>query len=111
MYDSIEDKLATIRFTKNWNNKLNAQYFTTIRKAKDYFKVGHCYRIICPGITPFVVRIHDKTTRTFNKIGDFTLLTDTGMDRPTSYILFNSMYPGFDVDGELFDVLLLERVQ
>ncbi len=33
--------MSTLRFSKNWNNKLDCDCFTTIRQPNPYYKIGN----------------------------------------------------------------------
>lgn len=36
---------STIKFSKNWNNKLACPFYTTIRRDSEKYKVGTIYRV------------------------------------------------------------------
>lgn len=73
----------TIKFTYNWNNKLDCRAFTTLRKANErYWKIGETYKVyIKDGKScRFIGSAMLKAKRSFhlNKINNFVSYLDTG---------------------------------
>lgn len=75
-----------IEFNKNWNNKLDNIFFTTIRKwtpYKDDFyhgKIGKVFGVNLNGIFYTSAILNDVRTERLNKIDDYLLICDTGSD-------------------------------
>jgi len=74
-----------IRFTKNWNNKLDQKYFSTIRKfTKDkYFYYiehkGEVFDVILNGKKHCEAKLVSVEERKFVDIPDALIMTDTGL--------------------------------
>jgi hypothetical protein len=107
--------MKAIRFTKNWNGKLNNRVFTTIRKCKsddDYYgtKVGTVFNVVHNDTVIFNARLVSASKYSFARIPEELKAVDTGRsDKADWYAIFESFYGKFD-DADLFDVLLFEKV-
>lgn len=84
--------MTRITFTKNWNNKLNCNYFTTIRKDTGYHTqfVGKQYDVIlkekpfCKAKLDRVIQLKDMCDSYLDAI----LKIDTALEREDSEKLF-----------------------
>lgn len=83
-----------IKFSQNWNKKLNCQAFTTIRRPSAFWVVGREYRIYLNGV-------HVKDAKLIEIIhGDPRTLTetmarlDTGYDKRETLDILAKMYNG-----------------
>jgi hypothetical protein len=89
-----------IKFSENWNNKLNNNIFTTIRgwnkDKEDYYKklVGSEFEIVLNGKVQEdfkKVRLIDSEIIEFSKISRHTLMLDTGQsDFAEIFNIFNN---------------------
>ena len=92
--------MQTIKFSKNWNNKLDNDYFTTIRlynKDKfDYyynlFEKKEDVMILLNDKEKCIVKIVDIEVRLIRDIPDWSVMVDVGADRMTFEKLMESMY-------------------
>lgn len=107
--------MKAIRFTKNWNGKLNQRIFTTIRKCKaneDYYgeKAGNVFSVLLAGFAPFNARLISAKRYRFEQIPDELLALDTGHTDPKAAIaVFESFYGAFPRTDQFY-ILLFERV-
>ena len=84
--------MPRITFSKNWNNKLNCEYFTTIRKDTGYHSrfLGKEYDIILNG-KPFCKATLDRAIQIKgmeDSYLDIILKIDTAMTRYDAEMLF-----------------------
>lgn len=92
--------MKTLKFSQNWNNKLDCDYFTTIRlynKEKydyyfDIFKNKEEIAILLNNKEKCIARIVDIEVRLMRDISDFSVMVDVGADRHTFEMLMSSMY-------------------
>ena|SRR3990167_5890676 len=77
-----------IKFTKDWNNKLQCRVFTTIRKfdLKKYIyyqnKINEVFDVEVAGIVRFQARLCSVKWENLNEVEPFLLFLDTGEDDP-----------------------------
>lgn len=87
-----------IKFNKNYNNKLNCEFFTTIRPKKEKYKVGEFFIMSCPGIQDFMAEIISVSEYpNLASFSELELANDTGLDDYDKIVkLFESFYSNFD---------------
>ena len=72
----------TIRFSYNWNNKLDNKAFTTIRLHNpNKYIVGNEYNVEINGKQKGVAFLQDKRTLGINQLNDFICYLDTGYNK------------------------------
>lgn len=92
--------MNSIKFSQNWNNKLDCSYFTTIRiytKEKwdyyyDLFDSKEEVAVLLKEKIKCVGKIVDIEIRLLKDISDFSVMVDAGVDRLTFEQLMESMY-------------------
>ena len=92
--------MKTIKFSNNWNKKLDNDYFTTIRlysKEKfdyyyDLFERKEDVAILLKEQEKSIAKIVDIEVRLMRDIPDFSVMVDVGADRMTFNNLMSSMY-------------------
>jgi len=89
-----------LKFSKNWNNKLYGNYFTTIRINSDKYKIGRKFNVFVSNseIVPFKVVCVQKLVFLFNDIPQLLMNLDTGLERAAAIEVFKSFY------GDKFDI-------
>lgn len=104
----------TIKFSTNWNGKLNNHYFTTIRLSNPRkYQVGKDYAIeLRQVIQKHPVQLISKKTFTLDKINDFIAYIDTGYPPDKAKEMLCNMYKHkvTDIDNTQFDMLLLKKL-
>lgn len=90
-----------IKFSKNWNNKLNNTYFTTIRlhtlDKYYYYKgaINETFDILLKGVSLKQVELISMRLITIAKLCTLDLnYTDAGLNSEDFYILMSRMYSG-----------------
>lgn len=103
--------METVKFSYNWNNKLNCKAFTTLRLHNPRKYIPGVQYLITDGKHQFVAVL--KTLRTFgiNHLNDFVCHIDTGYDRQQTISILRRMYPKMDLDTTLFDYCLFVKVE
>lgn len=86
-----------IRFTKNWNNKLFCDCFTSIRLDQDKYQVGIQYdaTLTTPDGKAILIKYVTcvtKTVLTIDQITDAMAWVDTGMNADKCRAMIKKMY-------------------
>lgn len=81
------DKI-TVRFNANYNKKLYANYFTTIRKVDSFIMVGGIYDIELKGKSVLLAQCIDIEIVKFHEIPQNLVMLDTGISYAESLDLF-----------------------
>lgn len=99
----------TIKFSYNWNNKLDCSAFTTIRlhQPKKYI-VGQDYEIYLKA--PFcIAKIVAIKQFKISQMNEFMAMIDTGYSVQETIEIIKKMYPNIDYENQLFDFILLQK--
>jgi hypothetical protein len=102
-----------IRFSQNWNNKLNGEYFTTIRRYNpEKYAVGEVYHITMKTKTRWFTDFGNAVAVDVKKImgrdfNEFICGLDTGYSVKDTKVIFRRMYGDIDVDNTAFSFMLL----
>lgn len=103
-----------IKFTRNWNNKLNNDYFTTIRLADvKRFYVGKTLEVILND-KHFCYTEIIKTYECFlDDLKDLICYMDTGYNAVTAKAMFRRMYESQNIDfkRKKNQVILLKKIK
>jgi len=98
----------TIRFSYNWNNKLDNKAFTTIRLHNpNKYIVGNEYNVEINGKQKGVAFLQDKRTLGINQLNDFICYLDTGYNKQQTIGMLQRMYKNMNIQTALFDFCLL----
>ena len=102
-----------LKFSRNWNNKLNNDYFTTIRIADiKRFYVGKTMEIQLND-THFCYTEIVKTYECFlDELKDLICYIDTGYNAATAKGMFRRMYEAQNIDfsQKKIQVILLKKL-
>lgn len=103
-----------IEFSTNWNKKLYAHYFTTIRLT-NYAKyhVGGLFKIIKKEDYLFDALIVSIRYCKIDDLPEFTCYTDTGYPKAETIKMLKQMYSKKNIDWntQLLSIILLESLQ
>ena len=104
-----------IEFSKNWNNKLLCDIFTTIRPAHKSYNIGIDFDIRI-GVTHFcyakVLKSEIKTLKEIISSGAHFF--DTGLNEKEFFILMSNMYskkPWWKSEDTEMKLIFLQKVQ
>lgn len=109
--------IRRIRFSKNWNNKLDCLAFTTIRLSDDKtYIVGEVYEIwedVDDGsVFKGTAELKQKRKEYKNDLDQMTCFLDTGMNAGKTKELLDRIYPAKSKGkNPLLDILLLVWVK
>jgi hypothetical protein len=97
-----------IKFTQNWNNKLNNKAFTTIRLHNpNKYIIGRLYNIELKGVVIGEAVLKNKRTLTMSQLNDFICYLDTGYNLGQTISILERMYSGINLKNASFDFCLL----
>ena len=101
-----------IKFSHNWNNKLNNEYFTTIRKytdAKfDYYKdkVGEVFSVLLKGKEICKAELISVEMKNFDNIPEALFIIDTGTET------YKNVFGMFGiVDTDIVIILVFRKIR
>lgn len=111
--------MEIISFSKNWNNKLNCDCFTTIRLSSLKYIEGHIYECVLVKKngenvtieTKGIFKLESKKTIKLNQINNTMARLDTGYDIIETINIFKKMYKDKNIDwaNQKLDYLLLVK--
>jgi hypothetical protein len=101
-------KEPVIKFSYNWNNKLDNHAFTTIRIHRPQkYKVGNNYRIDLNGETKGRAIMQDIRVLKIEQLNEFICRLDTGCNRQETLHILQRIYSSVDFKSVVFDFCLL----
>ena len=99
----------TIRFSRNWNNKLDCNVFSTIRRAgKRRYEIGEYYRIEQSEKT-FWARCESVTLIKLSEITEEIALLDSGLSLDDFKVVMKRMHSGITDDTYFYYIILRRR--
>ena len=107
----------SVRFSYNWNNKLDCKAFTTIRIRDDVkYVVGEIYNVYLeeknkPSIWLGTVELKHKRRDRKNELDAFTAYLDTGYSAAETRKILERMYKVKPESDLLLDVILMVWVK
>jgi len=97
-----------IRFSFNWNGKLNNRAFTTIRiHNPNKYTIGKTYQIELNGKPNGKATLQDKRVLRVDQLNRFICYLDTGYSQTETMNILKRMYKTIDLQTALFDFCLL----
>lgn len=106
--------IKEIRFSYNWNNKLNCKLFTTLRRFnQEKYQAGEIYHIILKNrdrwVTDFgrAVAVDVKAIKGAD-LNEFICGLDTGYSVKETKVILCRMYKSDSVEKMLFSLILLK---
>lgn len=101
--------MKEINYSKNWNNKLNCLYHTTIRLYNDEWKVGEKVMIKKNNELCFRGTIIKIGTFFLNELKEITAYLDTGKSLAETKEIIKKIYPNKDFSKEKLMILLIKN--
>lgn len=86
-----------LKFSYNWNNKLDCKGFTTLRLS-NRFKPDQEYRIMLKGVRVCDARVVDVKRFLLHEINDWIAYIDTGYDANECKEIIKKMYKKYDIN-------------
>lgn len=84
--------MNSIKFSQNWNKKLNCQAFTTIRKPSNFWILGNTYHVILSGIIIKEAKLIAISNVDPALISETTARLDTGFSKYEMLELLKKMH-------------------
>ncbi len=106
------NNIKDLKFSHNWNNKLNATAFTTLRlHVPGRFFVGQKVRVTLKGQSRGIYSIKAIKRLTINKLNDYIAFIDTGYSLTECIKIIKTMYSKQNINWEtqLLDFPLLVK--
>lgn len=103
--------MRSLNFFKNYNNKLDCEYYTSIRPAAAGYMGGERLEVFKGEKKQHEATVVGIRQFTFDKLNDFITCLDAGVTLPHFKALFKGFYPDFDFENEAVVMLLLKRLQ
>lgn len=102
-----------IKYSTNWNNKLDCDSFTTIRLHSNKYQVGKEYTVNLKGKDLKRVKIVDKKVLLLNDINEFIAQIDTGYSRQKCIDIIKKMYHNLNLnwDTQKIDFILQQTIK
>ena len=102
-----------IKFSHNWNNKLNCDSYSSLRVANsDKYKIGELYDIYLSSVKIHVAVLIDIIELpSVYYITQFVAHLDTGLSYVETIQIINECYPDVDLIKEPFYLILLKVVK
>ena len=110
----IHYDMETIRFNKNWNQKLCCDNYTTIRLHSNKFYVGNILETVCKTdnseIKEMAKVVYVRSYR-LNDIPEEVFWTDCGMSKEHAIQMIEKMYLKYNIHihSAKWDVMVLQH--
>ena len=100
-----------LKFSYNWNNKLQCDVFTTIRLATGKYKLNETYEVDLKGVHLCNATVIDVQVITIDQLKPWIAYLDTGYNLKETKEILYKMYPNADWHTQLIAVILCKRIQ
>ena len=90
-------KPKNLKFSYNWNNKLNCKAWTTLRKRTDKYKVGELYDVYLKNQYMGKAELISITKTSSPKLNAYVCYLDTGYGVAQTQQILKRMYKRDDV--------------
>lgn len=87
--------MKTLKFTYNWNNKLDCDCYTTIRLS-NFYNINDLIFVEMKGRETEQCKIIGKIKTKIDKLTELVSLLDTGYSRMNTIGIIKKMYPGIN---------------
>jgi len=106
--------METLLFNKNYNNKLNNEYYTTFRLPAKKFFIGAKLQVILNGHAEFshIVEVVEIRQMTLSQINNFLAYIDAGVNAQGLVEIMKTIYEHivYDFSTQIFYFILLKRI-
>lgn len=105
--------MAVIKFNKNWNRKLDGEYFTTFRLDGAHHRKGQVYDVQLNDTPLGRCICMDKKTLKLEQVNDWIAALDAGTDAKGFKEIVRVMYKNTvpDVNAADFCLLLMKKLK
>lgn len=102
--------MEQIKFSTNWNNKLDSLYYTTIRLGSFKYHVGRDYDITLKEKHLHIAQLKIIRIRKLWDIDEHEFMLDTGYDKMESINMLIGMYPKVEWKDQRVFYMVLKRI-
>lgn len=102
--------METIKFSTNWNNKLNCKFYTTLRLVNYKYQIGKVYQVELKGKTLHKVQIADIKIFGINDINSYVAGLDTGYTVGETKKILRTMYKEVNWETQRLALILLQVI-
>lgn len=102
-------KMEQLNFSKNWNNKLDCQAFTTLRLPNPKYQVGRLFDITLLEETKGVGKITAIRYLDIEDIDEYIARLDTGSSVDACKTIIRNIYPHADFKQQQLALLLIVK--
>lgn len=101
-----------ITFSYNWNNKLDCNCFTTLRKhVPSRFQSGKLFEVWFHGKPRCQVEVLDVKIITVDSLNSWIAYLDTGYSLKETYIILERMYSAYFAADMRLDFVLFRQLE
>ncbi len=101
--------MKTIRFSQNWNNKLNnTKAFTTIRLRNNSYKLGNVCNVELNGKSLGTAIVIKLIPCPIHQLPELLCFLDTGYNLQETQGIIKKIYRGINWDKEQLVILLMK---
>lgn len=104
----MPDKLS---FSKDWNKKLNADYYTTIRLPNKKYTPGNELQVYCKDRYIYNAKVLYSQEVMINKLTEYMTLIDAGMCKSDFQAMMLKMYPEYNFEKYPLVIVLLKQLE
>jgi uncharacterized protein YqfB (UPF0267 family) len=104
--------MQIINFSYNWNNKLQCNYFTTLRLLNhSKYQLGKTVEIYLNGVKQFNAEIINTKEIYFENLNSYIAGIDTGYSLNETKNILLKMYPNVDFTKQSLMLILLKKIK
>jgi uncharacterized protein YqfB (UPF0267 family) len=102
--------MEEIKFSQNWNLKLNNENFTTIRIKNKKYQIGNLFNVTLRKKYLKTIEIIEIKEFKLDKLNEFTARIDTGLSVVEAQQLIAAFYPKQNVFNLDFQLILCKTI-
>ncbi|MCG8208843.1 MULTISPECIES: hypothetical protein [Tenacibaculum] len=103
--------MNTINFSSNWNNKLNCEYFTTIRIYNPIkHKIGNKFNVFLGKKLKIKAEIIGIKKGFAKDLNEYDCYLDTGYNKQETITILQKIYPKTNLKHKVIVLILLKRI-
>lgn len=104
--------MQQLKFSHNWNNKLNCNCFTTLRiENLNKYKVGNIFEVILKKEVLKKVMVIEVKSLYLHQLNEYISQLDTGYSTPETKEIFKKMFPKIDFSTTKLNFVLLKTIK
>lgn len=101
--------MEDLKFSTNWNNKLDCKAFTTLRLPNQKYAIGKEFNITLNGVSKGTGVIHSIKLIAYQDINEYIARIDTGYSAKECKDILRKMYPNVDFTVQKLAFILIVK--